>query len=76
MKNKILIELEVPLIEKKYGLWEENKIYNETKKKLLYKLRMKLIEQFIKPYDISQETEETLKQKIKSTTEAIKNNAN
>lgn len=75
-EKKELMTLVTALIEKKYGLWEENKIYNETKKKLLYKLRMKLIEQFIKPYDISQETEETLKQKIKSTTEAIKKNAN
>lgn len=75
-EKKELMTLVTALIEKKYGLWKENKIYNETKKKLLYKLRMKLIEQFIKPYDISQETEETLKQKIKTTTEAIKKNAN
>ena len=36
---------------------------------------MKLIDFFIEPYDISKETEESLKQKIKHKSEAIKKNA-
>ena len=63
------------LITKKYGSWHDNDIYNSSKKKLPYRLRMKLIEYFIEPYDTSKETEESLKQKIKHKTEIIKKNA-
>ena len=73
--KKELMTLVTSLIEIKYGRWQDNKIYNASKKKILYRIRMKIIESLIEPHDISKETEETLKQKIKTKTETIKKNA-
>lgn len=73
--KKELMTLVTALITKKYGSWHDNDIYNSSKKKLPYRLRMKLIEYFIEPYDASMETEESLKQKIKNKSETIKKNA-
>ena len=73
--KKKLMTLVTALITKKYGSWHDNDIYNSSKKKLPYRLRMKLIEYFIEPYDASMETEESLKQKIKNKSETIKKNA-
>ena len=73
--KKELMTLVTSLIEMKYGNWRDNRIYNASKKKLLYRIRMKLIESFIKNHDISEETEETLKEKIKTKSETIKKNA-
>ncbi len=73
LEDKIeLMTLVTALITKKYGSWQDNEIYKSSKKKLPYRLRMKLIEFFIKPYDISHETEESLKEKIKHKAETIK----
>ena len=55
--KKELMTLVTSLIEIKYGRWQDNKIYNASKKKLLYRIRMKLIESLIEPHDISKETE-------------------
>ena len=63
--KKELMTLVTALITKKYGSWHDNDIYNSSKKKLPYRLRMKLIEYFIEPYDTSKETEESLKEKVK-----------
>ena len=63
------------LITKKYGSWHDNKIFQQEPQKLPYQIRMKLIEYLIEPYDISQESEKSLKEKIKIKSEAIKKNA-
>ena len=74
--KKELMTLVTALITKKYGHWNDNKIFQREPQKLPYLIRMKLIEFLIEPYDISKETEESLKEKVKHTAETIKKNAN
>ena len=74
--KKELMSLVTALITKKYGHWNDNKIFQREPQKLPYLIRMKLIEFLIEPYDISKETEESLKEKVKHTAETIKKNAN
>ena len=73
--KKELMTLVTALITKKYGHWNDNKIFQREPQKLPYLIRMKLIEFLIEPYDISKETEESLKEKVKHTAETIKKNA-
>ena len=73
--KKELMSLVTALITKKYGSWHDNKIFQQEPQKLPYQIRMKLIEYLIEPYDISQESEKSLKEKIKIKSEAIKKNA-
>lgn len=60
-----LLTLVSALINKKYGRWQENSIYQQTDKTTLYNLRMKLIESLIEPYDTRLTSEEQLRGKVK-----------
>ena len=60
-----LLTLVSALINKKYGSWQENNIYQQSDKSTLYKLRMKIIENLIEPYDTRLTTEEELRGKVK-----------
>ena len=63
--KKELMTLVSALIEKKYGDWRTNELYQESLKRFLYKLRMLIIENMIEEYDVSTITEEELRGKIK-----------
>ena len=60
-----LLTLVTALINKKYGSWQENNIYQKMDKSQLYKLRMKIIESLIEPYDTRTISEQQLRGKVK-----------
>lgn len=70
--KKELMTLVSALINKKYGNWQNNKLYQESLKRYLYRLRMTLIEYLIAPYDTSKITEQELRGKIKQKIDDIK----
>lgn len=70
--KKELMTLVSALINKKYGSWQTNPLYQESLKRYLYRIRMKLIEILITPYDTSEVSEQELRGKIKQKIDDIK----
>ena len=71
-QKKELMTLVAALIKKKYGDWNDNPYYHESNKKMLYRLRMQLINGVIDSYDTSNENEEELRAKVKEKIDDIK----
>ena len=71
-QKKELMTLVAALIKKKYGDWNDNPYYHESNQKMLYRLRMQLINGVIDSYDTSNENEEELRAKIKEKIDDIK----